>query len=57
MDKEDATYTHTHIHMNGLTLVAPMVKNLLERQETEVQSLHWEDPLGKRMATHSCILA
>ena len=26
-------------------------------QETQVQSLGWEDTLGKGMATHSCILA
>ena len=26
-------------------------------QETWVQSLGWEDPLGKEMATHSSILA
>ena len=28
-----------------------------ETQETEFQSLHQEDPLEKRMATHSSILA
>ena len=26
-------------------------------QETQVQSLGWEDPLEKGMETHSCILA
>ena len=26
-------------------------------QEAQVQSLHWEDPLEKEMATHSSILA
>ena len=26
-------------------------------QETQVQSLGWEDPLEKEMATHSSILA
>ena len=26
-------------------------------RETRVQSLRWEDPLEKRMATHSSILA
>ena len=26
-------------------------------QETQVQSLDWEDPLEKEIATHSCILA
>ena len=34
-----------------------MVKNLLAMQETHVQSLGWEDPLEKEMATHSNILA
>ena len=34
-----------------------MVKNLLVMQETWVQSLGWEDPLEKAMATHSSILA
>ena len=33
-----------------------MVKNLPARQETQVQSLGWEDPLEKGMATHSSIL-
>ena len=30
-----------------------MVKNLRAMQETEAQSLGWEDPLEKGMATHS----
>ena len=34
-----------------------MVKNLPARQEMWVQSLDWEDPLEKRMATQSNILA
>ena len=38
-------------------LVAQMVKNLPAMQETQVQSLAWEDPLEKGMATHSSILA
>ena len=38
-------------------LVAQMVKHLPARQETRVQSLGWEDPLEKEMATHSTILA
>ena len=33
-----------------------MIKNLPEVQETWVQSLRWEDPLEKGMATHSSIL-
>ena len=34
-----------------------MVKNLPAILETWVQSLGWEDPLKKEMATHSSILA
>ena len=37
--------------------VAQSVKNLPAVQETRVQSLGWEDPLEKEMATHSSILA
>ena len=39
------------------SLVAQTVKNLPAMQETRVQSLGREDPLGKGMATHSSILA
>ena len=41
----------------GASLVAQSLKNLPAVQETWVQSLGWEDPLGKEMATHSSILA
>ena len=41
----------------GASLVAQMVKNPPAVQETQVQSLAWEDPLEKGMATHSSILA
>ena len=34
-----------------------MVKNLPALWETQVQSLGWEDPLEREMATHSSILA
>ena len=34
-----------------------MVKNLCAMWETQVQSLGWEDPLKKGMATHSSIPA
>ena len=37
--------------------MAQTVKNLPAMQETWVQSLGWEDPLEKGMATHSNILA
>ena len=39
------------------SLVAQMVKNLPARQETWIQSLDQGDPLEKRMAMHSSILA
>ena len=38
-------------------LVAQLVKNLPAVQETWVRSQGWEDPLEKRMATQSSILA
>ena len=37
--------------------MALMVKNLSVIQETQVQSLGWEDPLEEEMTTHSSILA
>ena len=39
------------------SLVAQRLKCLPAMRETWVQSLGWEDPLGKAMATHSSILA
>ena len=39
------------------SLMAQMVRNLPAMQETWIQSLGWEDPLEKGMATHSSILA
>ena len=43
--------------MEKTSLVAQTVKRLPTVQETRVQSLGWEDPLEKEMATHSSILA
>ena len=40
-----------------VSLVAQLVKNLPAVQETWVQTLGWEDPLEKEMATHSSIIA
>ena len=37
--------------------MAQTVKNLPEVQETQVQSLDWEDHLEKGMMTHPSILA
>ena len=42
---------------NWASLVIEMVKNPSAMQETQVQSLGWEDPLEKEMATPSSILA
>ena len=42
---------------NLASLVAQMVKNLLQCQETQVSSLDQEDPLEKGIAIHSSILA
>ena len=39
------------------SLVAQTINNLPAMQETWVQSLGWEDPLEKEMATYSSILA
>ena len=41
---------------NWASLVAQMVKNLPAMQETQVQSLGWEDLLEKGLSTHSSIL-
>ena len=41
----------------SMPLVTQMVKNPRAMQETEVQSLGWEDPLEEGMATDSSILA
>ena len=44
------------LHLRA-SLVAQLVKNLPAMQETQVQSLGGEDPIGKGTATHSSILA
>ena len=41
----------------GASLVTHMVKNPPAMQETQVQSLGWEEPLEEGMATHSSIFA
>ena len=43
---------YPHFKTQTLTLVAQTVKRLPAMQETWVQSLGWEDPLEKEMATH-----
>ena len=44
-------------YIKRVSLMAQMVKNLPTLREAWVRSLGWEDPLEKRMATHSRILA
>ena len=43
--------------MPDASLVAQRIKHLPAVQQIRVQSLGWEDPLEKEMATHSSILA
>ena len=66
-DTHIGTHTHTHTHTYiyiymiiiyiWASLVTQTVKDLPAKQEMQVQSLGWEDPLEKEMATHSSILA
>ena len=46
-----------HLLNNWASLMAQTVKHLPAMLQTQVQSLGWEDPLEKEMATHSSILA
>ena len=46
-----------NITWKGASLVAQTVKNLPAMRETRVLSRSWEDPLEKRIATHSSMLA
>ena len=51
------TFLKINISPMRTSLVARMVKRLPTMRETQVQSLGWEDPLEKEMATHSSTLA
>ena len=44
------------LFLTRASLVAQMVKNMPEMQETQVQSLGQGNSLEKRMATHSSVL-
>ena len=46
-----------HLESLWAFLVTQTINNLPAMQETWVQSLGWEDPVEKGMATHSSILA
>ena len=48
---------YLHSGKKKKNLLAQMEKNLPAMQETQIQSLGWEDPLEKGMATHFSILA
>ena len=50
-------YGKIYYSKRGLSLVAQMAESLSVVRETQIQSLGGEDPLEKRMATHSSILA
>ena len=50
-------YINIYLHDIWTSLVAQTVKRLPTKQETQVQSLGWEDLLEKEMVTHSSILA
>ena len=45
------------MYLNECHILAQKVKNLPAMQETQIQSLGWEDPMEKGVATHSSILA
>ena len=45
-----------HLRNKWSFLVAQLVKNPPGMQETWIQSLGWEDPLEKGMATHSSVV-
>ena len=55
------TFKHIRLHSSERQDFSggSTVKNLplmQETQETQIQSLYWEDPLKKEMATHSSCL-
>ena len=54
--KDERHKFHIPLRARGASLVAQLVKNHPTMRETWVQSLGWEDPLEKGMATHSSIL-
>ena len=49
--------TESWYQTQGASLIAQMMKNLPARQKSQVQSLDWEDPLEKEIATHHSNLA
>ena len=57
-DTNDGTFQNrNNVVMKGASLIAQLVKNLLQYRRPGLDSLDWECPLEKEMATHSSILA
>ena len=56
-DNHEISFHKYHIDITEASLVAQTVMRLPTMRETLVQSLGWEDPLEKEMATHSSTLA
>ena len=54
---DNLIYTFGNNNLALASLVAQSVMNVPAMEETRVQSLGWEDPLKKEMATHSSTLA
>ena len=55
--ESDTTERLSHMDTCVASLVAQIVKNLPAMRETWVQSLGWEDPLVKGIATYFSIFA
>ena len=55
--KESDTTEQLHFHFQVVALVESTVLPVQKIQEMQVQSLGWEDPPEKEMATHSSTLA
>ena len=53
----DGSWINWYLFIPGVSLRAQLVKNPPAMQETPVRFLGWEDPLEKKKATHSNILA
>ena len=51
------TFPKSLTNSSQASLVAQTVTNLPAVQDMWIQSLHWEDPLEKEMATYSSFLA
>ena len=57
LERSSGEGTGYPLQYSWASLVAQMAKNLPAMWKTWVQSMGWEDPLEKGMATQSCILA